>query len=94
MTSDQLTPAQKAHGGLGHVSMASPGGWLCSSGAFGWAGGLGTTWMADPAKDLTVIVLTQRQFETAGTPQARVKSPKRRTRPWLSSARQADRRAR
>jgi hypothetical protein len=26
--------------------------------------------MADPAKDLTIIVLTQRQFETSDTPAA------------------------
>jgi CubicO group peptidase (beta-lactamase class C family) len=74
MTSDQLTPAQKAHGGLGHDFFDGQSWGFCQavldSGAFGWAGGLGTTWMADPAKDLTVIVLTQRQFETAGTPQA------------------------
>ena len=74
MTSDQLTPAQKAHGGLGHDFFDGQslgfGQAVLDSGAFGWAGGLGTTWMADPAKDLTVIVLTQRQFETAGTPQA------------------------
>jgi CubicO group peptidase (beta-lactamase class C family) len=43
---------------------------VLDSGAFGWAGGLGTTWMADPAKDLTVIVLTQRMFESAGPPAA------------------------
>jgi CubicO group peptidase (beta-lactamase class C family) len=74
MTSDQLTPAQKAHGGLGQDFFEGQswgfGQAVLDSGAFGWAGGLGTTWMADPAKDLTVIVLTQRQFETAGTPQA------------------------
>jgi CubicO group peptidase (beta-lactamase class C family) len=74
MTSDQLTPAQKAHGGLGHDFFEGQswgfGQAVLDSGAFGWAGGLGTTWMADPAKDLTVIVLTQRQFETAATPQA------------------------
>ncbi len=74
MTSDQLTPAQKAHGGLGRDFFNGQswgfGQAVLDSGAFGWAGGLGTTWMADPAKDLTVIVLTQRQFETAGTPQA------------------------
>ncbi len=74
MTSDQLTPAQKAHGGLG-VDFFKGRSWgfgqaVLDSGAFGWAGGLGTTWMADPARDLTVIVLSQRQFETADTPPA------------------------
>ncbi|HEX5190575.1 MAG TPA: serine hydrolase domain-containing protein [Streptosporangiaceae bacterium] len=74
MTSDQLTPAQKAHGGLGYDFFNGQswgfGQAVLDSGAFGWAGGLGTTWMADPAKDLTVVVLTQRQFESADTPQA------------------------
>ena len=74
MTSDQLTPAQKAHGGLGNDFFKGQSWGFCQavldSGAFGWAGGLGTTWMADPARDLTVIVLTQRQFESADTPRA------------------------
>ena len=74
MTTDQLTSAQKARGGLGHNFFKgqswSFGQAVLDSGAFGWAGGLGTTWMADPAKDLTIIVLTQRQFETSDTPAA------------------------
>ena len=45
MTSGQLTPEQKARGGLG------------------------TSWLVDPAHDLTVIVLTQRMFETSDPPQ-------------------------
>jgi CubicO group peptidase (beta-lactamase class C family) len=78
MTCDQLTAAQKQHGG--------PGSWwpgprpefrqdrtwgFCLSiittgrftGAFGWDGGLGSTWLVDPAHDLTVIVLAQRLFD-------------------------------
>jgi CubicO group peptidase (beta-lactamase class C family) len=74
MTTDQLTPEQKARGGLGYDFFAgqswSFGQAVRDSGAFGWPGGLGTTWMADPAKDLTIIVLTQRQFETSDTPAA------------------------
>ena len=74
MTSDQLTPAQKAYGGLGRDFFNGQswgfGQAVLDSGAFDWAGGLGTTWMADPAKDPTVIVLTQRQFESPDTPQA------------------------
>ena len=72
MTTDQLTPAQKARGGL------VPGffdGWswgFCQAvydrGAFGWDGGLGTTWLVDPSQDLTVIVLTQRMFESPDPP--------------------------
>ena len=67
MTTDQLTPAQKARGGLlsGFFHGRSWG--FCQavydSGAFGWDGGLGTSWLVDPSQDLTVIVLTQRMFE-------------------------------
>ena len=72
MTTDQLTAAQKAGGGLlpGFFDGRSWG--FCQavydSGAFGWDGGLGTTWLVDPAKDLTVIVLTQRMFENPDPP--------------------------
>ena len=77
MTRDQLTPEQKAHGGLGpgffdtiswgySVSVVTAGE---RAGAFGWAGGFGSTWLADPARDLTVLVLTQRTFDgPAGHP--------------------------
>jgi CubicO group peptidase (beta-lactamase class C family) len=76
MTRDQLTPAQKAHGGLGPDFFTGVGWGFCTSvvtagprvGAFGWAGGFGTTWLADPARDLTVIVLTQRMFDGPGPP--------------------------
>jgi CubicO group peptidase (beta-lactamase class C family) len=40
------------------------------NGAFGWAGGFGSTWLVDPARQLIVIVLSQRMFESAGAPQA------------------------
>jgi len=76
MTQDQLTPAQKARGGLGPDFFASVSWGFCTSvvtagpraGAFGWAGGSGTTWLADPRRDLTVIVLTQRMFDTSQPP--------------------------
>ena len=73
MTTDQLTPAQKARGGLlpGFFDGRSWG--FCQavydSGAFGWDGGLGTSWLVDPSQDLTVIVLTQRMFESPDPPQ-------------------------
>jgi len=73
MTSDQLTPAQKAHGGLGPAFFTgrswSFGQAVLDSGAFGWDGGLGTSWLVDPGPGLTVIVLTQRLFDTSETPQ-------------------------
>ena len=74
MTSDQLTDAQKSHGGLGPGFFAHKSWGYCQAvyerGAFGWNGGLGTSWVADPAEDLTVIVMTQRLFESAELPQA------------------------
>ncbi|MET0135201.1 MAG: serine hydrolase domain-containing protein [Kibdelosporangium sp.] len=79
MTTDQLTPAQKA------VSGFVPGyfdnrGWgfgvgvdtgrvdLNSVGRFGWDGGLGTSWWADPAEDLSAILLTQRMAFPLSSP--------------------------
>jgi CubicO group peptidase (beta-lactamase class C family) len=73
MTSDQLTDAQKAHGGLGPDFFVGRswafGQAVLDSGAFGWDGGFGTSWLVDPAAELTVIVLTQRRFETSQAPQ-------------------------
>jgi CubicO group peptidase (beta-lactamase class C family) len=73
MTTDQLTAAQKARGGLlpGFFDGRSWG--FCQAvydnGAFGWDGGLGTSWLVDPSQDLTMIVLTQRMFENPDPPQ-------------------------
>jgi CubicO group peptidase (beta-lactamase class C family) len=39
------------------------------SGAYGWDGGFGTSWLVDPAHKLVVIVLTQRLFDGPATPQ-------------------------
>jgi CubicO group peptidase (beta-lactamase class C family) len=73
MTRDQLTPAQRAGSeaflgdrswGFGQaVAIAGP-----RKGAFGWDGGLGTSWLVDPKRDLVVIVLTQRLWEMALPP--------------------------
>lgn len=72
MTSDQLTDGQKAHGGLGPGFFARKAWGYCQAvydgGAFGWNGGLGTSWVADPAHDLTIIVMTQRLFESPDLP--------------------------
>jgi CubicO group peptidase (beta-lactamase class C family) len=38
------------------------------AGAIGWDGGLGTSFLVHPARDLAVIVLTQRLFETRSRP--------------------------
>ena len=42
---------------------------MLDSGAFGWDGGFGSSWLVDPVNALIVIVLTQRMFETAAAPQ-------------------------
>jgi CubicO group peptidase (beta-lactamase class C family) len=74
LTSDQLTPAQKAVSGLAPgdfddmswgfgVSVVTRRTTLGpSAGAYGWNGGLGTTWYNDPAEDLVLILMTQRAW--------------------------------
>jgi CubicO group peptidase (beta-lactamase class C family) len=73
MTTDQLTSEQKAHGGLGPDFFTGRSWGFCQavldSGVFGWDGGLGTSWMVDPSRDLIVIVLTQRMFESPEPPE-------------------------
>ena len=70
LTRPQLTPAQIAFGGLGPDFFAD-GSWGFgmsvtthgpTTGSFGWDGGLGTSWLVDPVRDLTTIVLTQVMF--------------------------------
>jgi CubicO group peptidase (beta-lactamase class C family) len=73
MTTDQLTRAQKARGGLGPGFFDGLSWAFCQAvyadGGFGWEGGFGSSWLVDPGRDMIVIVLTQRQFETADLPQ-------------------------
>jgi hypothetical protein len=73
MTSDQLTAAQKAFGGLGpgffdHMSWAF-GQAVREDDRYGWDGGFGSSFLVDPNNELTVIVLTQRMFESPEPPQ-------------------------
>jgi CubicO group peptidase (beta-lactamase class C family) len=72
MTTDQLTPAQKLRGGLGPDFFTGQSWSFCQavqdSGTFGWNGGFGSTWHVDPVKDLVVIVLTQRMFDSPELP--------------------------
>jgi len=72
MTTDQLTPEQKARGGLGPDFFTDKswgfGQAVMNNGAYGWAGGFGSTWLVDPHEDLTVIVLTQRMFDSPEPP--------------------------
>jgi CubicO group peptidase (beta-lactamase class C family) len=73
MGRDQLTTEQRRSGraflggrgwGLG-TSVVLEGPW---AGAVGWDGGLGTSFLVHPERDLAVIVLTQRLFETPQAP--------------------------
>jgi CubicO group peptidase (beta-lactamase class C family) len=80
MTSDHLTPAQKAVSGLAPGDFDNMG-WgfgmsvvTCrtelyhSPGTYGWNGGLGTSWFHDPAEDLTAILMTQRAWTSHRPP--------------------------
>lgn len=74
MTSDQLIPAQR-RSTAGFLTEDRSWGFCQSvvvdgprAGAFGWDGGLGSSWLVDPARDLVVIVLTQRLFEPPEAP--------------------------
>jgi CubicO group peptidase (beta-lactamase class C family) len=72
MTSDQLTPAQKAVSGFwpGYFDTVGWGFGMSvrtrrtrlgpSVGSYGWPGKYGTAWYNDPAEDLTTIVIMQR----------------------------------
>lgn len=73
MTRDQLTPAQRA----GQEAFLGTRSWgLCQSvvisgeraGAFGWDGGLGSSFLVDPLRDVVVIVLTQRVWDSPQPP--------------------------
>ncbi len=73
MTRDQLTDAQREGAGpiLGDLGWSFCQAVVTSGprrGAYGWNGGFGTSWLVDPIRDLVVIVLAQRLFETATLP--------------------------
>ncbi|MDB5078016.1 MAG: estB2 [Chloroflexi bacterium] len=70
MVSDQLTSAQRAAAG---IFLGENRGWgfglstfikrdeiSAVPGRFGWDGGLGTSWYADPTEDMVAILMTQR----------------------------------
>jgi CubicO group peptidase (beta-lactamase class C family) len=78
LTTDRLTAAQRA---TGAAILGEGRGWSCGTsvvvkpsgqglpvGAYGWNGGLGTTWVADPQSGLTAILLTQTQFSSPEVP--------------------------
>ncbi len=80
MTTDQMTPEQKAVSGLVPGFFNSHGwGFLVSVttkresigdpvGKYGWDGGMGTCWYSDPNDDLIGILLTQRAWTSPSPP--------------------------
>jgi len=80
MTTDQLTPQQKAVSGLTPGYFESHGWGFGVSivtkrldlagpiGKFGWDGGLGTSWYSDPQEDMVTILLTQRSWTSPSPP--------------------------
>jgi CubicO group peptidase (beta-lactamase class C family) len=80
MTTDQLTPEQKAatqwvpgyfddHGwGFGVAVVTERDAFGRSPGAFGWDGGLGTSWYSDPKEELVGVLLTQRAWTSPEPP--------------------------
>ena len=79
MTSDQLSPEQKAHSGFGPGFFDGLGWGFCMSvvtgrdtlkavGTYGWDGGLGTSWFNDPARGLIAILMTQKAQESPEPP--------------------------
>ncbi|HET9091547.1 MAG TPA: serine hydrolase domain-containing protein [Acidimicrobiales bacterium] len=77
MTRDQLSAEQREGA---RVFLAGRTWGLCVSivtdgpraGSIGWDGGLGTSFLVDPALGLVVVVLTQRLFDTPQAPQVHV----------------------
>ena len=81
MTTDHLTPEQKALSGLtagyfdSHgwgfgVSIVTKREDLAGSvGKFGWDGGLGTSWCSDPQEEMVGILLTQRAWTSPSPPE-------------------------
>jgi CubicO group peptidase (beta-lactamase class C family) len=80
MTVDHLTPEQKArspfregywdnHGwGFGMTVIMKRFDGASTPGTFGWDGGSGTSWRADPVEDMTTILLTASPWPSAYPP--------------------------
>ncbi|HKY22898.1 MAG TPA: serine hydrolase domain-containing protein [Vicinamibacterales bacterium] len=74
MTTNHLTAPQRAGGkeilggrgwGYGMSVVTDTVSGRPTPGSFGWIGGFGSSWVSDPSKDLTMILLTQREFVSA-----------------------------
>jgi CubicO group peptidase (beta-lactamase class C family) len=79
MTTDQLTPGQKAGGlvpgywdshgwGFGLSVVTRRDGVSSVPGRFGWDGGMGTSWYSDPHERMVTILMTQRLWDSADPP--------------------------
>ncbi len=78
ITTDHLTLAQRSDGaailgpgrgwGFGMSVVAQPAAAGLPQGSYGWNGGLGTTWLADPQSGRTAILLTQTMFTSPVAP--------------------------
>ena len=80
MTTDQLTPAQKAASvfladawdnrgwGFGVGIVTGRDNLATTPGAYGWPGGYGTAWANDPAEEMIAILMTQRSQYPAFSP--------------------------
>lgn len=80
MTSDHLTPEQKAISGLTPGYFDTHGWGFCLSvvtrqvdlsgcaGSYGWNGGYGTLWNNDPREEMITILLTQRLLSSPAPP--------------------------
>jgi CubicO group peptidase (beta-lactamase class C family) len=78
MTRDQLTAMQRASGaailgdgrgwGFGMAVVVQPHAGGLPAGSYGWNGGLGSSWVADPHSGRTVIVLTETLFSSPTPP--------------------------
>ena len=77
MTTDQITPAQKAASpffpgfwdrqgwGFGVSMITRRDGVAAVPGRYGWDGGFGTSWASDPHEDMVAILMVQRLFDPA-----------------------------
>jgi CubicO group peptidase (beta-lactamase class C family) len=80
MTTDQLTPAQKAlpslvpdywdsHSwGFGMAIVTRRDDIAAAPGQYGWDGGLGTVWRTDPQEEMITILMTQRAWTSPRPP--------------------------
>jgi CubicO group peptidase (beta-lactamase class C family) len=80
MTTDQLTPEQKAMSGLVSGDFDSHGWGFGMSvvtrrddvsavpGRYGWDGGMGTSWYSDPREEMVTILMTQQSWTSPSPP--------------------------